>query len=64
MITLKTEFQKIKRRKIGLTMFALISVQFAWFLWSTKSPDEKELARGWMDLLYTCLLYTSDAADD
>lgn len=53
MITLKTEFQKIKRRKIGLTMFALISVQFAWFLWSTKSPDEKELARGWMDLLYT-----------
>lgn len=53
MITLKTEFQKIKRRKIGLTMLALISVQFAWFLWATKNPDEKELAQGWMDLLYT-----------
>lgn len=52
MITLKTEFLKLKRRKIGLTMLALISVQFAWFLWSTNNPDERELAQGWIDLLY------------
>lgn len=53
MITLKTEFQKIKRRKIGLTMFALIGLQFVWFLWATKSPDEKDLAQGWINLLHT-----------
>lgn len=53
MITLKTEFLKLKRRKIGLTMLVLISVQLAWFLWSTNNPDERELAQGWMDLLYT-----------
>ena len=41
MITLKTEFQKIKRRKIGLTMATLTGIQFVWFLWATKNPDEK-----------------------
>lgn len=51
MITLRTEFQKIKRRRVGLTMSVLISVQFAWFLWATKSPGEKELAQGWIELL-------------
>lgn len=52
MITLKAEFKKIKRRKIGLTMAALTGVQFVWILWATHNPDEKELAQGWLDLLY------------
>lgn len=53
MIALKTEFQKIKRRKIGLSMSALIGVQFVWFLWANKDPGEKELAQGWINLLHT-----------
>lgn len=53
MITLKTEFQKIKRRKIGLTMLALMGMQFVWILWATKNPNEKELAQGWINLLHT-----------
>ena len=53
MDTLKTEFQKIRRRKIGLTMFALTGIQFVWILWATKSPNEKELAQGWLSLLHT-----------
>ncbi len=53
MITLKTEFQKIKRRKIGLTMATLTGIQFVWFLWATKNPDEKELTQGWLNLLYS-----------
>ena len=42
MITLRMEFKKIKRKKIGLTMCALICVQFAWLLWSGARPDENE----------------------
>lgn len=53
MITLRTEFKKIKRRKIGLTMFALMGVQFVWILWATKNPNERERAQGWINLLHT-----------
>ena len=35
MSTLQMEFRKIKRKWIGLTMCALIGVQFAWLLWVT-----------------------------
>jgi len=51
MISLQMEWKKIKRKKIGLTMCALMGVQFAWFLWSSKNPDEKELLQGWLNLL-------------
>ena len=30
MITLRLEFQKIKRKKIGLTMAAFMGILFAW----------------------------------
>lgn len=53
MITLRMEFQKIKRKKIGLTMFVLICVQFAWLLWSGSHPDEKERLQGWIEMLYS-----------
>ena len=46
MITLQMEFQKIKRKKIALTMGALICVQFAWLLWSGSHPTR---ASGWKD---------------
>lgn len=53
MITLQTEFQKIKRKKIGLTMCALIGVQFAWLLWSGARPDENERLQGWIETLHS-----------
>lgn len=51
MITLQMEFKKIKRKKTGLTMCALVSIQFAWLLWSTSNPDEHELLQGWLSHL-------------
>lgn len=48
MITLQMELKKIKRKKIGLTVCALIGIQFAWLLWSTNNPDERELLQGWL----------------
>lgn len=53
MITLKAEFKKIKRKKIGLTMCALIAVQFVWLLWSGARPDEKERLQGWLETLHS-----------
>lgn len=53
MITLLMEFQKLKRKRVGLTMCALIGVQFAWFLWSGSHPDENERLQGWMEMLYS-----------
>lgn len=53
MITLQMEFQKIKRKKIGLTMCALMGIQFAWLFWTTRRPDEAELLQGWLDTLHT-----------
>lgn len=51
MITLQMEFQKIRRKKIGLTMCALVAIQFVWLLWSTSNPDEQELLQGWLSHL-------------
>ncbi|MDE7358191.1 MAG: ABC transporter permease [Lachnospiraceae bacterium] len=53
MITLRTEFKKIKRKKIGLTMCALIGVQFAWLLWSGSHPNENERLQGWIEMLHS-----------
>lgn len=52
MKTLQLEFYKIRRRKVWLTMFALLSVQLMWGLWSMRDPKEWELQSGWMSLLY------------
>lgn len=52
MKTLRLEFYKIRRRKVWLTMFALLSVQLLWGLWSMRDPKEWELQSGWMSLLY------------
>lgn len=52
MKTLQLEFYKIKRRKVWLTMFALLSVQLLWGLWSMRDPKDWELESGWMSLLY------------
>lgn len=53
MNTLRMEFQKIKRKKITLTICALISVQFAWLLWSGSRPDENARLQGWIETLYS-----------
>lgn len=53
MITLQIEFKKIKRKKIGLTMCALMGIQFAWLFWATRHPDETELLQGWLAHLQT-----------
>ncbi len=53
MITLQMEYRKIKRKKIGLTMCAMMSIQFAWLLWASKNPSEKELLQGWLYNLHT-----------
>lgn len=52
MKTLQLEFYKMKRRKVWLTMFALLSVQLLWGLWSMRNPKDWELKSGWMSLLY------------
>lgn len=53
MITLQMEFRKIRRKRIGLTMCALLGIQFAWLLWATSNPTEKELLQGWLAHLQT-----------
>ncbi len=53
MIPLQMEWKKIRRKKIGLTMCALMGVQFAWLLWASKNPGEKELLQGWLSQLQT-----------
>lgn len=52
MKTLKLEFYKIKRRKVWLTMFTLLSVQLLWGLWAFRNPKDWELESGWLSLLY------------
>lgn len=52
MKTLQLEFYKIKRRKVWLTMLAMLSVQLLWGLWALRSPKDWELESGWMALLY------------
>lgn len=53
MITLQMEWKKIKRKKIGLTMCALMGIQFAWLFWASRNPSEKELLQGWLSSLHT-----------
>lgn len=53
MITLQTEWKKIKRKKVGLTMCALMGIQFAWLFWAAKNPSDKELLQGWLGSLQT-----------
>ncbi len=56
MKTLKLEFYKIKRRKVWLTMLALLSVQLLWGLWALRDPKDWELESGWLSLLYELAL--------
>ncbi|MCM1121959.1 MAG: ABC transporter permease [Eubacterium sp.] len=56
MKALKLEFYKIKRRKVWLTMFALLSLQLMWGLWALSDPKDWELENGWMSLLYSLAL--------
>lgn len=52
MKTLQLEFYKMKRRKIWLTMLAMLAVQMLWGLWAFRNPSDWELQSGWMALLY------------
>ncbi len=52
MKTLQLEFYKIKRRKVWLTMFALLFVQLLWGLWAFRNPKDWELKSGWLSMLY------------
>lgn len=53
MITLQMEWKKIKRKKVGLTMCALMGIQFAWLFWAARNPSDKELLQGWLGNLQT-----------
>lgn len=53
MRTLQLEFYKIRRRKVWLSMFAMLGVQLLWGLWAMRNPKDWELASGWMSLLYS-----------
>lgn len=53
MKTLQLEFYKIRRRKVILTMFAFLCVQFLWGLWALRGPKDWELESGWLSLLYS-----------
>lgn len=59
MKTLKMEFYKIKRRRIGLTMCALMAVQFLWCIWAFRDPNESERMQGWLANLYSMPLVNS-----
>ena len=59
MKTLCMEFYKIKRRKIGLTMCALMAVQFLWIIWAFNNPKESERVQGWLGTLYSMPLVNS-----
>ena len=52
MKTLQLEFYKIKRRKVWLTMLAMLSAQMLWGLWALRNPGDRELQSGWLVLLY------------
>ncbi|MCM1268479.1 MAG: ABC transporter permease [Bacteroidales bacterium] len=52
MKTLQLEFYKIRRRRVWLSMFAMLGVQILWGMWSMRNPKDWELASGWMSLLY------------
>lgn len=56
MKTLPLEFYKIKRRNVWLSMFAMLSVQLLWGVWSLRNPKDWELESGWMALLYSLSL--------
>lgn len=56
MKTLQLEFYKIKRRKVWLTVFAMLSVQLLWGLWAFRDPSDRELESGWIALLYNLSL--------
>lgn len=53
MKALQLEFYKIRRRKVWLSMFAMLGVQLLWGAWTMRDPKERELASGWMSLLYS-----------
>jgi hypothetical protein len=53
------EFYKIKRRRIGLTMCAMMMIQFLWCVWSFRNPTENERLQGWLGFLYQLPLLNS-----
>lgn len=53
MKTLRMEFFKCKRRKIWLPLLIMLAAQLAWGLYGYDDMSTKELAEGWMELLYT-----------
>jgi hypothetical protein len=50
---LSMEFYKIRHRKLGLTILAVIIVQFIYALWQMKYKNSHELSQGWMDSIYS-----------
>ena len=56
MKTLQLEFYKIKRRKVWLTVFAMLAVQMLWGMWALRNPKDWELECGWTALLYSVSL--------
>lgn len=50
---LSMEFYKVRHRKVGLTVLAVIAVQFMFALWNMKYKNTHELSQGWMDSFYT-----------
>lgn len=49
---LRMEFFKCRRRKIALICLAFVAVQLAWMGRTLTQMEPRELAQGWMSLLY------------
>lgn len=46
------EFRKIHRRRVWVSVGAMILVQMLWALWGTQRMDAHDLSQGWMYFLY------------
>lgn len=51
--SISMEFYKIRHRKIGLTVLAVIIVQLMYALWKMKYTNSHDLSQGWMDCIYS-----------
>lgn len=49
---LSMEFYKIRRRRVGLTVLAVIIIQFMYGLWQMNYKDAHQLSQGWMECFY------------
>lgn len=50
---LSMEFYKIRHRKVGLTVLAIILLQFIYGIWQMRYKNAQELSQGWRGCIYS-----------